>query len=297
VAHKFALHLLVLGLVVTSLTGQSVPVIRTRVSEVRLTLVALDGSGRPLPTLSPADIAVFEDGRPISAFDLRSANDLALRMGVLIDLSDSTSPRWNTVRRALIDSLPSLLGPDDGLFLLTFDSKIELERTVTDPAQLESLVASLRGGGLTSLYDAVYHACRHPIFEGDRQPHRSALLLFSDGEDNLSRHDLLDTIAEAELMGVSIYTISTHDPKRPLPGDAVLQELAASTGGRDFVVKDAVQLRAALAAIHQELRSSYLLYYRPPETVGRGLFRRVRVLPAQNNGARIRSRQGYFAEP
>jgi hypothetical protein len=87
-----------------------------------------------------------------------------------------------------------------------------------NPGQLNGLIANLRGGGLTSLYDPVYHACAHPIFETDQQPHRSALILFSDGEDNLSRHDLQDTIAEAELRGVSIYTISTHDPQRPLPG-------------------------------------------------------------------------------
>ena len=296
-AHKFALHILALGLLVTALSGQSIPVIRTQVREVRLTLVAVDGSGRPLPSLSPADIAVFEDGRPIPAFDLRSANDLALRIGVLVDLSDSTGPRWKAVRGALIDSLPKLVGRDDGLFFLTFDSKIELERTVTNPAQIENLIASLRGGGLTSLYDAVYHACGHPMFDGDQQPHRSALILLSDGEDNLSRHDLPDTIAEAELSGVSIYTISIHDPKRPLPGDAVLQGLAASTGGRDFVVKDAVQLRDALTLVHQELRSSYVLYYRPPREATRRVFRRVRVLPAQNNGSRIRSRQGYFAAP
>ena len=41
-----------------------------------------------------------------------------------MDLSDSTDPRWKTVRGALIDSLPKLIGRDDGLFLLTFDSKI-----------------------------------------------------------------------------------------------------------------------------------------------------------------------------
>jgi hypothetical protein len=77
----------------------------------------------------------------------------------------------------------------------------------------------------------------------------------------------------------------------------VLRDLATSTGGRDFVVKDAARMRDALAAIDQELHSSYVLYYHPPDDPGKRVFRSVRVLPAQNSGARIRSRQGYFSAP
>ena len=296
-AHRLALHLLALSLAVPGLRGQSVPLIRTRVSEVRLTLVATDGGGRPLSRLSPANIAVFDDGRPVPRFELRSADDFPLRVGILLDLSGSTRKQWPKVRSLLTDSLPKLIGPEDSLLLLTFDSKIELQRTVTDPAQLAALVEDSPSGGLTSLYDAVYQACRHAMFEGGQQPHRSALILFSDGEDNLSRHDLSDAIAEAELTGVSVYTVSNHDPRRAVHGDTVLRNLATATGGRDFVVKDAAGMRGALAAIDQELRSSYMLYYHPPHDPGKLVFRSVRVLPAQNSGARIRSPQGYFSAP
>jgi VWFA-related protein len=97
--------------------------------------------------------------------------------------------------------------------------------------------------------------------------------------------------------GVSVYAISIHDPRRAVQGDEVLRGLATSTGGRDFIVKDGAQMRDALAAIHEELRSSYVLYYHPPNDPAKRVFRNVRVLPAQNSGARIRSRQGYFSAP
>lgn len=281
----------------TNFTGESTPLIRTRVSEVHFTLVATDSRGRPLPNLSPGDITVLEDGQPISHFELHSAADLPLRVGIVLDLSDSTRKSWPAVRTALVQSLGQVMRPRDQLLVLAFNSRIEMERTLADPTQLQSALAQPASGGLTALYDAIYHACGHEVFAGDAQPHRSAMILFSDGEDDLSLHGLSDTIANAELSGISIYTVATHNPKRRTGGDAVLHDLARATGGRDFVVKDATQLQAALAAIDQELRCSYLLYYRPPGDSGSRQFRRVYVMPAQHDGSQVRSRAGYFTAP
>jgi len=174
VRHRIGLLLRTVVLVVTNFSGESAPLIRKRVSEVRLTLVATDQNDRPLPSLSPADIMVLEDGRPIRHFELRSAADLPLRIAIVLDLSDSTRKSWSLVRTTLIQSLQQVMRPNDELLVLTFNSKIELERTVAEPAQLEAAVARPEAGGLTALYDAIYHACDHSIFIGDQQPHRSA---------------------------------------------------------------------------------------------------------------------------
>jgi hypothetical protein len=116
-------------------------------------------------------------GRPVSSFELRPADDLPWRVGILLDLSDSTRLQWPTVRM-LTESLGKLIRSEDSLFRLTFDSKVELETTVTDPSQLAALLDSSPRGGLTSLYDAIYQACGHAMFKGGQQPHRSALILF-----------------------------------------------------------------------------------------------------------------------
>jgi VWFA-related protein len=150
---------------------------------------------------------------------------------------------------------------------------------------------------LTALYDAIYQACGRPVFAADGEPHRSALILFSDGEDDLSLHGLGDAIARAERAGVAIYTITTHNPKKTTSGDGVLHSLAETTGGRDFIVKDQVQLESALAEIDRELRTSYLLYYRASEQPGVRTFRRVHVIPSEGGRARVRSRAGYFTAP
>jgi len=283
-----------------SLTGwcaEPGTVIQKRVSEVQLTVVATDQNDRPLKTLSPADITVLEDGRPVPRFELRTGADLGLRVAIVIDLSDSTRRSWTTVRAALTRSMRDVMRADDELFVLTFNSSIELERRVADPADLEAVLGEPGSGGLTALYDAIYQACGRPVFAADGQPHRSALILFSDGEDDLSLHGLQDAIARAERAGVAIYTIATHNPKKKTIGDAVLHNLAETTGGRDFIVKDRAQLESALSEIDGELRSSYLLYYRASEQPGVRTFRRVHVIPSEGGRARVRSRAGYFTAP
>ncbi len=271
-------------------------IIQKRVSEVQLTLVATDQSDRPMDNLSPSDITVLEDGQPVPRFELRTAADLRLRVAIVIDLSDSTRKSWATVRTALSQSLQDVMRPDDQVMVLAFNSRIEVERWVTAPRELETVLANPGSGGLTALYDAIYQTCGRSVFAADGQPHRSALILFSDGDDDLSLHGLSDTIARAEMAGVAIYTIATHNPKKKTQGDVVLHDLAAATGGKDFVVKDASQLEMALAEINGELRSSYLLYYRASEQPGVRTFRRVHVIPTQG-GAHVRSREGYYTAP
>lgn len=295
--HRIGPLLLTVFLVVPNCKAESNPVIRKRVSEVRLTLVATDRNDRPLINLSPADIVVLEDGQPIPHFELRPAANLPLRIGIVLDLSDSTQKSWGTVRNTLLQSLQRSMRADDELLVSAFNTGIELERTVADPGQLQAALAHPKTGGLTALFDTLYHVCDQAIFTSDQGPHRSALILFSDGEDDLSLHDLSDAIAKAEVNGVAIYTVSAHNPKTPAPGDVVLHDLAVNTGGRDFVAKDANQLQEALAAIDGELRTSYLLYYRPPEDSGKHGFRRVYVLPTRGDGAQVRSRAGYFTAP
>jgi VWFA-related protein len=286
-------------LVTASLTAWCISpetVIQKRVSEVRLTLIATDQNDRPVEGLSAADITVLEDGRPIPRFELQAAADLTLRVAILVDLSDSTRKSWGTVRAALSRSLADVMKPDDDVVLIAFNHRIERERRMKAPSDLGAIFSDSGAGGLTALYDTIYQTCARPLFAADGEPHRSELILFSDGEDDLSVHGLDETIARAERSGIVIYTITTHSPKKKTAGDAVLRSLAKATGGKDFVVRDASQLGRALDEINGELRSSYLLYYRALEQPGVRAFRRVHVIPTRR-GAHVRSREGYYTTP
>jgi len=288
--------LLPLCLCRTGSADDSIATIRAAVQEVQLTVVATDRSGRPVSNLSPGELSVSEDGRPVQHFDLRSASDLPLRVGVVLDLSQSMEKSWPAVRSALIDSLQQILRPEDQVVVLGFDNKIELERVLT-PSQKLDLAQIPKGGGLTALYDTLYVACRNGIFAELRQPRRSALIVFSDGEDNLSRHGLDDAIESAQSAGIAVYSVSTHSPRRRSQGDPVLRELARATGGRNFVTANSAEVRTAMMTINDELRTSYLLYFRSSGATGRHTFRHVDLAPTHNDGTSFRSRAGYYAVP
>jgi Ca-activated chloride channel homolog len=280
-------------LAATSFAGEAVTTIHKSISEVRLTVVATDPRGRPITNLSAREFSVLEDGHPIDHFDLRSASDLPLRVGIVLDLSDSMHKSWPILRNSLTQSLQQLLRPEDRMLVLAFDHKIELEKTVTIPQQFNFLEIP-QAGGLTALYDTLYFACQKRMLTDASEPRHSALIVFSDGEDNLSRHDLEDVMESAESGGIAIYSVSNHSHRLHKSGDTILHELAMATGGRSFVAATGSELQAALTTIQNELRSSYLLYYRIPEQPGGGKFRRIKLVPTSQGGPSLRSRSGYY---
>ena len=289
------LGLLLLGVCVfvTNFRGESVLTIRKNVTEVGFAVVATDRSGRSLPSLSAADIEVLENGQPIPDFELRPAEGNPLRVGILLDISDSTRKAWPQTRAALTGFLQELMRPQDETLLVAFDSKVELLHMLTQPQQAAALIPELRGGGPTALYDALYSVCQLPTFSEAGVPRRSALILFSDGDDNLSIHGLDQAIASAESRGIAIYTISVIGKHTDDRGKPVLRRLAESTGGRAFVVKQDTEVSAALESITVELRNYYLLYYHPPDAIRSREFRHVRVVPTKNSGPVLRYRDGY----
>jgi Mg-chelatase subunit ChlD len=150
-------------------------------------------------------------------------------VGIVLDLSDSTQKSWADARGPLIRFLAEVMRPKDELLVLAFNSRIEIERTIADPAQLETALQPPASGGLTALYDAIYHTCGHAIFVGDREPHRSALILFSDGEDDLSLHGRTRRSRRRNSTGFRSTPFQPTTRKLRTRGDSVLHDIAEST--------------------------------------------------------------------
>ena len=294
--NRTGLFLLGITIFVSNFSGESVTTIHKTVTQVSLTLVATDQRGRTLPVLSPADIAVLENGQPVPNFQLRPADNYPLRLGIMLDLSDSTRKTWPRMKPLIDKFLQQLIHPPDRMLLVAFDTKVEMERLFSEPQQAAAMIPQLQGGGPTALFDAIYSTCQHPLFR-DREPNRSALIVFSDGEDTLSLRDVDQAIAAAQSNGIAVYTVSVHRRREETPGDRVLRKLAEATGGRDFVVKEERQTQAALSTIATDLRAYYLLYYTPVKNSGSREFRHVRVVPTGESGPILRYRDGYYTVP
>jgi len=288
--------LIVCILTFCSFADEAITTIHSSVNEVRLTVVATDSHGRAILNLSPRQLSILDDGRPVPDFDLRSASDLPLRLGIVLDLSGSMQKAWPLLRTSLAPPLKTLLQPQDEVLVVAFDSKVEMENVVSLSNQF-SFLDIPQSGGLTALYDTLYLVCKRRMVAYSAEPRHSALIVFSDGEDNLSRHDLEDVSESAESAGVAIYSISSHKHQLHTDGDLVLQQLAVATGGRSFVAANPSELDAALGIIQDELRSSYLLYYRMQGSSIARKFRSIKLVPTDQQGPKLRSRAGYYVAP
>jgi VWFA-related protein len=248
--------------------------------------------------LTKNDFRVFEDEKLQKIQFFSRESNLPLRIGILIDTSNSIRERLHFEQEAAIDFLQETLRPDkDQAFIVGFDVEPQLVQDYTDNLdKLATAIRSLQAGGGTGLYDAIYYACKQKmIYSPPPEPYlRRVMIVVSDGEDNQSVHTREEALAMAERGEVTIYAISTNRTGMPIPGDKVLKYLAEETGGRAFFPFEAADLAKNFQEISSELRSQYSLAYVPTDQVRDGTFRKIKIETVEK-GLRVRAPMGYFA--
>lgn len=144
------------------------------------------------------------------------------------------------------------------------------------------------------MWDSVYFACRDKLMkEPSTGAVRRAIILISDGEDNLSRVYRDEAIDMAQRAEVIIYTISTSLVERHTKGDDDLRKLADATGGRAFFPVKLDDVVAAFSDIQEELRSQYSVSYRPDQFVANGQFRPIQIM-TDSKKYKVRAKKGYY---
>ena len=273
-------------------------IVRT-VSEVNLVFTATDKHGRFVKDLKRDDLKILDDNKPpasISSF--ASQTDLPLRVGLLVDASNSIRDRFRFEQEAAIEFLNQIVrhGADQA-FVLGFDSTAEITQDFTDDQEkLSKGVRVLRPGGGTALFDAIYHACRDRLASvtSRKGPVRRAIIILSDGEDNQSRVTREEAIDMAQRAEVTIYAISTNISGVKTRGDKVLERFAETTGGRVFFPYKLQDVANAFHDIQDELRSQYAVSYKPADFVADGRFRPISIAANLKN-VKVRTRKGYYA--
>ena len=272
-------------------------VIKIDVARVPLLFTVTDRKNRFVTDLGRDDFRVFDDGweQEIREFDRES--DLPLRIGVILDTSNSIRARFKFEQEAAVEFLQNVLAEEsDRAFLVSFDTRAELIVDYTnDIEELADGVRRLRAGGGTALYDAIYYACRDKLPEDQpKEQFRRALVVIGDGEDNRStvtREDALEMAHKAEAV---VYTISTNRTGHAAVGDKTLRRFATETGGRAYHPFQARDLQQSFVNIANELRHQYFILYSPSQFVNDGAFHTVEVRTRQRN-ATVRVRSGYYA--
>jgi VWFA-related protein len=276
----------------------SLTTIRHTVNEVNIVFTVTDKHGHYVKDLKKDNFKVVDDKKPPAEIrSFRAEANLPLEVGLLVDASNSVRDRFKFEQQAAVEFLNQTIRPKyDKAFVVGFDVTPEVTQDFTDSTELLSVgVRSLRPGGGTAMYDALYFACRDKLMKAQHNgPVRRAIILLTDGEDNQSHVTREEAIEMAQRADVIVYTISTNLSGAGHHGDKVLERIADATGGRAYVPFQITEVANAFAAIQEELRSQYAIAYKPADFVFDGRYRSVEIVALQK-GLRVRSRHGYYA--
>lgn len=272
--------------------------IKKQVSEVNVLFIATDKHGKFVRNLNESDFSILDDHKPPqSILAFRRETDLPLNLALLVDTSGSVHSRFDFEQQAAIDFLKQTIRPGfDRAFVMGFSSRNQIMQDSTDNVSLLSVgVQRLRNGGGTALYDAIYRACKDRLGKvRSDKPERRAIIVISDGEDNQSDHTKAQALEMAQRAEVIIYAISTDDSGLVLRGDQVLQQLADATGGRAFFPYKMKDVTHSFASIEDELRSQYIVSYKPADFDADGRYRSIQIT-ALKKDLQVRARKGYYA--
>jgi Ca-activated chloride channel family protein len=274
-------------------------VIRKRVDEVNVVFTVTDKRGHFVKDLTQNDFRVFDDAKPAeSVRSFSRETNLPLRVGLLIDASNSVRDRFKFEQEAAIEFLNQIVRSKyDRAFVIGFDTTPEVTQDFTDDTEaLSHGVRMLRPGGGTAMYDAIYYACRDKLMQADKSQvaTRRAIILLSDGEDNQSRVSRDEAVEMAQRAEVIIYAISTNTSGLKLRGDKILEHFADETGGKAFFPFKIQDVADAFSQIQDELRSQYAVSYKPADFAPNGKYRKIEIM-ADNKKYKVRARKGYYA--
>ncbi|MCS7315138.1 MAG: VWA domain-containing protein [Bryobacterales bacterium] len=268
------------------------------VTRVNILFTVTDRKGRFITNLTKDDFEVYEDKRPQKILEFTAETDLPLRIALLLDTSNSVRPRFRFIQEAAIEFLNSVMRPRyDKALVVSFDTTVELVSDLTEDAEkLAAAIRELRPGGGTSLYDAIYFACRDKLAqEQPRHKFRRAVVVLSDGEDNQSRVTREQALEMAQKADAVIYTISTNITRVDTDGDKVLRYLASETGGLALFPFKIEDLTQSFENIANELRHQYNIFYRPEPLRTDGRYQAVDVRVKGRRDLVVRARKGYYA--
>lgn len=267
------------------------------VNRVNMLFTVSDKKGRFITDLTRDDFQVFEEKKSQSVVEFAAESDLPLRLGVLVDTSNSIRERFKFQQEAAVEFINSVMRPQDRAVVVSFDTGPELVADLTaDTGVLDKAIRNLRPGGGTALYDAIFFACRDKLMlDQPRHKFRRALIILSDGDDNQSRYSRDQALEMAQKADVVVYAISTNITGLQTDGDKVLKYLAQETGGLVFFPFKVQDLSQSFENIANELRHQYNILYRPEPVRRDGLFHQVDIRVKNRKDLVVRARKGYYA--
>ena len=269
---------------------------------VELYTAVVDQKEAPVHSLTRNDFAVLENGKPQPIERFKETTSDPMTIGLAIDSSESMKEEIIDLQETASLFLQMALAYEGRAFLIDFDSELRLRQSTTsDLKALQKSAQHLTADGGTALYDAIVFGLLQ--FQGVSG--KKALVVLTDGHDQISRYDYDAVIGVAKESGVPVFIIVLDTETRAYISSAglmsggnrplvLLQKIADQTGGKAYHLRSPEGLVKVYEEIDKELRSQYLLTYRPSGGMSGG-WRDVDVR-VKKKGLRARAVAGYYAE-
>ncbi len=195
--------------------------------------------------------------------------------------------------------------PANEYFLVAFNQhpQVLLEST-SDPSDVLSILdrmARVELKGQTALYDTLYLA----LDKVARRKHpRRALILVTDGQDNMSKYRFTDVRRALMESDATLYAIGLVDsPEGALGygGKAILETLTDIAGGLSFFPRTRKEFNDALEYVAAELRNRYTLGIIPALNEKKNGWHEIKIKVSEQRDSagkkvklRLRAREGFY---
>lgn len=265
------------------------PVFRAGVESVYVDVFVTRG-GVPVLGLEATDFELKDDGR-IQRPELLAVESLPLTTLLVFDTSDSVRGAKLAALRAAAEAFLAGLRPADEVGLVTFSEELRwLARPTADKEGVRRALSRLNAKGATAVWDALSAAMTVLPTTS-----RSLVVVFSDGEDNMSWLDAKQVHAQAARSNALVQVVGLYSMS-PLGGEPAyvedLRRVAELTGGRFWRTDSSARLADAFRGIIEAMNTRYVLSYDPGAQAKPG-WHRIELRLKKVKGD-VRARQGYW---
>jgi len=269
--------------------------------------------GQAVRGLTAADFELKDNGE-VQDVQLVTSDQIPLVSVLAFDTSGSVAGPKLAALEAAGGAFLDGLKPADEAALITFNEEVRwASEPTTDKGRVKTALGGIRPRGGTAVMDGLFTAVTLPVSKA-----RSLVVLFSDGEDNLSwlSDGQVKSVVERSNALVHVVGIAsaaavpemsnTASPQvarsqgggtfqsRTLeaPHNLKLRQIAESTGGRFWTAESPDRLRQTFAAIAEAMSHRYVLRYDPQSGPRTGWHRLE--LRLRGKAGRIEARRGYW---
>ena len=272
---------------VWALLGAAQSTLIVDVSMVEVYVRVEDRGGTPVTDLALEDFVVFEDTRP-QRIELFEPETAAMTIALLVDTTGSMTADLPYVKNAVFRLL-SALKPEDSVGLFSFAQQLTtLDDFTTDRNSTLDSLLGVRPAGRTALFDSLVQLSRRLSQVGGKK----AVLLFTDGDDNMSTLSLASALQGVQRYGVPVYAMIHGRALDDRNLTRQLEGISEATGGLAFRLRNASDLPEVFERIGQDLQHLYLIGYQS-DNPGTTSWREISVRLLDHPEFRLRAKEGY----